>query len=886
MAGRPALGSVTRPQLRPAVIEARERLRSGRERIGQNHRSGLAGFQVCTSLADLYDGVVLSLWEDNLRQAGAEEFLSQAVLVAHGGFGRRDLAPFSDVDLMLVPKTGVTTSLQPFLAQFTRDIFDAGLDLGFSTRTVREACRWAWKDPTVFSSLSESRLLAGSVHLFQSYFHRFRQGALRRQQRLIQAVSAAREEERKRWGESDHLLSPNVKRSRGGLRDIQFIRWLGFATYGESDLSRLVQLGDFPEDDYSRVRAALAFMLRLRNELHFAAGKSQDILDRADQVAIADRWGYQTDSSQLAVEKFMKDYFEHSRNVRYAAAHYLATTTRNPLWTRGINRLLSRALDPEIRIGPYNIWVQDRYLGRFAEDLPSVLRLMDYSNRFQRRIEHRTWQAIRAAMMARPIGELDVETGHLFLSLLSQPGRLGSLLRRLHELRVLEKIIPAMQRARGMLEFNQYHKYAVDAHSIRAVHAATQFANEQTLAGDVYRAMKDKRLLHLALLLHDLGKGYPEDHCLVGMQIARKTCPRLGLDTEATEVVAKLIKLHLDMNNMSARHDLSDPEIVSRFAATVESMQMLDLLLIHSLADMTAVGPEVLTDWKRRLLEELYVRTRQYFHSGHLPGAMDQATVVKREQVQQMLLSRQAPAVSKDILASLSVLMLQREDAVTLADQVTKVAELDQQRSICWFRPVPQQKATQYTLVRRQQSTVQGLFARAAGLFVSEGLEIQRAEVATLEPDIAWDYFVVSHPVNKRFTEIDCQRVCQKLADAIDSQHPPEVSVAKYWKPSSARRTAVLPQPTRVSFDNETIEKYTVLSLFAYDRPGLLYSIAKTLADQSISTHFAKISTHLDQVLDIFYVTHRDGTRLTIPERNEELRKRLIEAAEGQSPNC
>ncbi len=871
------------PSLRPAVIEARERLKAGRERIRQHHQSGVAGVQVSTALTDLVDSVILSLWQATVRAVGDDESVSQAVLVAHGGFGRRDLAPYSDVDLMVVPKTGYSDALQPVASQFTRDIVDAGLQLGFTIRTQAEACRWAWKDATVFSSLAESRLLAGSVQTYQRYFNNLRKGALRRQQRLIQAVETARREERQKWGETNYLLRPNVKRSRGALRDIQLIRWIGFASYGETDLARLVRLGDFPEDDFNRVRAAYSFMLRLRNELHFSSGKNQDVLDRAAQVAIARRWGYVAKDGHLPVEWFMKDYFEHSRNVRYAVAHFLATTRRNPLLTRSLDRMFSKAIDDDIRLGPYHIWVKDRRLEAFAQDLASVLRLMDYANRYRRRIAHRTWQEIRHAMMEQPIGMLDVETGRQFLSLLSRPGRLPSLLRRLHELRILEKLIPAMHRARGMLEFNQYHKYTVDAHSIRAVEAATQFGQDTSLAGDVYRGIKDKRLLHLALLMHDLGKGYEEEHSQVGYRIALETCPRLGLDQDATETVAKLILLHLTMNNTSSQHDLSDPEIVSRFAATVGSMRMLDLLLIHSLSDMTAVGPGVLTDWKRRLLEELYVRTRQYFDSGHLPGEMDEATQAKREAIRERLQTTAASEEilqrSETVLASLSALMLQRSEVDALVEQVSAVACLEKQTSLCWCRPLDEQDTTEYTLVRAEQSAVQGLFARAAGTFTAQGLGIMRAEVATLEPDIAWDTFVVHDPSPGESRAQRHPEICSALCQAIDSSQPPKLNFPRVWKSTAAGQEAVMLLPTRVTFDNETFDKYTVLSLFAYDRPGLLYSIAQTLADQAVLVHFAKISTHLDQVMDIFYVTDQAGHQLASQARHDSLRAALIEAA-------
>ena len=387
--------------MRPFVLRCRDFLREGRAKIRVQHEAGTPGMQVSNLLADLYDDIVLDIWHEAIREHATDERLGGVSLIAHGGFGRRDLAPYSDADLMLLTTRSSERLANKLVGNLTRDLGDAGITPGLSIRLPDEACKLAWEDPVVYSSLAESRLLAGSLQLYTKYFYAFRHGAMRRKKRVIQEVVAARREERKKWGETNYLLRPNVKRSRGALRDIQLIRWIGFARYGETDLERLVKLGALPEEDYRQLRHAYAFMLRLRHELHFRAEKSQDILDRGTQMEIADAWGYSGQDGMLPVEQFMQDYFDNTRNVRYASAFFVDDARSQPLVRRAVEYALSNKVDDNIRMGPTHIWVPKDQLEEFASKLPSVLRLMSLANQHRRRISHRTWQAIRQAMQDR-----------------------------------------------------------------------------------------------------------------------------------------------------------------------------------------------------------------------------------------------------------------------------------------------------------------------------------------------------------------------------------------------------------------------------------------------------------------------------------------------------
>ena len=871
------------PALKPVILRCRDRLREGRQQVRDQHDRGSPGLQVSVRLTDLYDDVVLDVWAEATAPFAERRPLGGLALVAHGGFGRRDIAPYSDADLMLVTSRRSAGLAAQVAATLSRDLVDAGIDVGFSIRTPAEACSLAWSDPVIFSSLAESRLLAGGLNVYSRFFEALRKGAMRRRRRLMNDVVRARLEERKKWGETNFLLRPNVKRSRGGLRDIQLIRWLGFACYGEADLERLVKLDALPEEDHRFLRRAYGFLLRLRNELHFRAGRGQDTLDRATQLEIADAWGFTGTDGVLPVEQFMQAYFEHTRNVRYASAFFTDDTRQRSFAGWLLESVLSRKIDDKIRMGPAHIWVRESELEAFSHRLSDVLRLMHLANHHRRRISHTTWQAIRQAMQERLPAQPDAQSISYFLGLMSRPGRLAPLLRRLHELRVLEKLIPAIRRCRGLLQFNAYHKYTVDAHCIRAVEEATELEHQASPMGRRYRRLRDKTLLHLALLIHDLGKGYDEDHSEVGRRIAQEMAEYLELDPASSETLQWLIHKHLLVNVVAFRHDLSDSEVVLSFAAEVGSIRRLELLIVHAVADLAAVGPGVVTDWKMNLIEELYLRTRRYFETGNLPGENDPEIETIRSHVGDRLRESEAPAACFELLDSMPLSLLRRGKPNELAQDLIRIEQWvgRDNRSLCTSRFDPAVSAVRYTVLHREGLRRIGTFARVTGALSSFGLEIMRANIETVGDDLVWDDFWVldpdfpDEPPGARTDEI-CKRVCYLL----ETPDAPLPAHRKTW-PGQGRREpdSVNVLPTKVTFDNETLDRYTILSLFTYDRPGLLYRVAQALADNRVVLHFAKIDTHLDQIADVFYITEPDGGRVLGMKRQDAIRESLLNAS-------
>ncbi|HEY6563218.1 MAG TPA: HD domain-containing protein, partial [Pirellulaceae bacterium] len=602
--------------LRESIVAARRRIADARAALQLRHEAGEDGPVICHNWADALDVAIHELFEEVLEdhvELGHGRWQSKVALVALGGYGRKDVAPYSDLDLLLLHDPTVGPDVATLAKRLAADASDLGVQSSLSVRTLREACQLAWKDLLIFTSQAEARFLAGSVTLYKALLREFRAGATKRATSLVNQIEKARGDERAQYGETVFLLEPNIKRSRGGLRDVHVLRWVGFTRYGQPDPAGLEQLGLLNTEDGNALRAGYAFLLRLRNELHFHAGRSQDVLRRLDQPRVAHAWHYQESETALAVEHFMRDYFAHTNGVRHAVNHFIANTRGRSLVETMMMQFNTHRFDQHFLVGPMYISVTRKGLSQLLGNPEEILRLMERANIADRRIAQETWYAIRDDMAHRGDIAITPAAAKRFLALLSHSARLGPLLRLLHEVRVLEKLVVGLDHARHLVQFNEYHKYTVDEHSIMAVERATEFEKDTGPLGAAYRSLKDDRwLLHLAILIHDLGKGFTEDHSEVGRRLALETAARLELTPADTDFLAFLVEKHLVMPHLAFRRDISDVGVIVRFAAEVGSPEYLRALYLLSVADLAAVGPEVLTPWKLDVLTDLYLRTHSY----------------------------------------------------------------------------------------------------------------------------------------------------------------------------------------------------------------------------------------------------------------------------------
>jgi [protein-PII] uridylyltransferase len=868
--------------LRSNVLAAKARLAKGHEDFKARHAAGCPGIELCALNSNLRDAVVLELIEDALQdlgQAGPKGLISEIAIVAHGGYGRRDVAPYSDVDLMILHRPAAAARLLLLAERLVRDVFDVGLVLGHSVRTVPQACRLAARDPMICSSLVDSRLLAGNPAIFESFMHGFRQRVHWGCGRLLSGIKKARDGERHRYGETVFLLEPNIKRSQGTLRDLQLLRWIGFARYGTADFAELRDCGALSQEDYDAIQPAYAFLLWLRNELHFHSGQANDVLTRAEQLRLAEGRSSGPADGLLPVEHFMRGYFRHTNRVSYVATKFFAKATTTPWLDRTLTLLFGHHIESDYLIGPVGMMSTRRGAERLRGNLTTIMQMVDLSNLHDVPIAAFTWEEIRRDAPHLP-PHLPPDASRHFLSLLAHPGRIGILLHDLHDAAILERFLPEFARARGLLQFNQYHKYTVDEHCIRAVEFAEKLLDDPGPVGRVYRGLKDKHLLHLALLIHDLGKGLLEDHREVGLKIAEETGWRLGLQPHETEIIKFLVHKHLRMNHLALRRDTSDEELVVRFAVQVGSPELLQMLYVLTAADLGAVGPDVWDGWKSQVLTDLYHRAMQQLAGDSPATTTDHLFERKREEIHACLSGDADEAWYARYLESLTAGYLSATSVAQAAADLRLLHDLKPGgvRATASYEP---DAATLQVTVGTSETVAPGIFHKLTGALTSQGLEIRSAQIHTLADELVLDRFWVHDPDYSGEPPPDRLRAINEAVEqSLRQQSGAAPSFRRTWKSGEQRRMLVPKPQIRVNTDNSTSDRYTIIDVFAYDRTGLLYSVTRALFELGCSVWRAKISTYLDQVVDVFYVTDQENRKIVDQNRLDSIRKRLLEVLE------
>ena len=870
------------PQVRldPQILDARQQLADGRQKLQQQFDLGSPGIQLGFFLTDLMDKMVIGLFQAALESHPHSARLQNDVaLVAHSGYGRRDNAPWSDIDVMLLHRPGVQAMIPAFAGRLVQDLSDVGVALGFSVRTPRQAYSLAGSDPVICTALMESRFLAGNQSLFDGFFEKYRRRFSRRTlNTLIRQIEDSRTSERRKYGDTVYLLEPNIKRSSGGLRDIHLLRWVGFAAYGENQPQKLKQMGKLSATDHATLRDARDFLLLLRHALHLYAGRAQDVLTMGEQLRIAEKRGYPGDEGVLPVERFMQEYFRHTTEVHNIVSNFVSAAKWISPLQIAIHNMFGRSVDNDYIVGPRYISARRSGHQRVRGNLVESLRLMDLSNKHAKRIDHDLWQVIRDSMLNEAVEPVTPRVAGLFMSLLSETGRLGQLLRRLHELYLLDKLIPGWGHARCLLQFNNYHKYTVDEHSLRAVERATDFLDDDGELGRVYRKLEPRSTLHLALLIHDIGKGFAEDHSEVGRRIAKDVADHLCLSNRESRRLQFLVHRHLMLNHLAFRRDNSDEGILAEAASEIGTTTNLRMLYVLSCADLAAVGPGVLNSWKQEVLTDLYLRLMQRLSSED--DTSNPRLVSQRDRLKKAAARRPDRSWFQRHIDVLPTAYLRGANDEEVLDELERLRTLPKGEAVAWGTYLPAQEVSSYSVGARDDIK-SGIFYRLAGALTSQGLEILSAEIHSLADGMFLDRFYVhdpdhgGEPPSSRFEQVS-DRLVKALLE--DEHQPP--SFRTVWQ-DRASDTSLSRKPTQIRIDNSISDRHTVLDVFAHDRPGLLYAIARKLHELGLSVQIAKIGTYLDQVVDVFYVVDENNRKVSDELYLDEIRSGLYHAIES-----
>jgi len=864
--------------VRASVRQAKSAWQTGRDEIRRRHDAGGSGVEICREMSGLLESVLLGIYQSAITEV-SPDLESRVSLLLLGGCGRRDIAPYSDVDLMLLYQGSMTDDLVEFSRRINQDVTDSGMQLGYSLRTVRDACSLSVKDAYIFSSLTEARLLAGNSELFGNFQGRFKRLAKRRTGDLIRAIVQAREEERVEFGETVYLLRPNIKKSRGGLRDIHLIRWLSFVCYSETELGEIYEAGGLSTADSKQLHESHEFLLRVRNEMHFHASRASDGLGRNEQVRLAEFFQYDDGDAMLSVEAFMRDYFRYTSRISYICDHFVSkcTSSRRSSTNSMLAPLVMRQIDQHFRMGSSEIGVLKSSLKTVRMDLEQVLRLMQLACLHDKKIEHATWISIRHAMLKFPEIPFTREAARRFMALLSNTRGLADLLHRLHQMQVLSKIIPGFDHARGLLQFNEYHMYTVDEHSLRAVKNATEFENDSSMVGRTYRSIRDKNVLHLALLLHDLGKGFPEDHSEVGCRMAGEIGKRFDLPEAVTEDIKFLVLHHLAMAHLAFHRDINDKSLVAEFASNVGSVHLLSMLYVLTCADISAVGPGVLNPWKQELLTDLFLHAKTI-----LTGDSSEHSLAGRFQhvcnaISQHGTDDESREWLRTTARSLPNNYCTSHDPATVAKQLLALKATPVADTLCWVSTIGNSPLYELCVGKVAQRR-SGIFYRLTGMLSSLGLQIRAADIKPLGNSLMfyWIQFEdqeYQQSPPERLAEI--QRRARDLVLGIDDSPPRFRSV---WKKADSRALRLSRPKIAVKINNQTVDTATIIDVFAYDKTGLLYQIVKKIYRLGLDVTYARVSTYAHQVIDVFYVTDELGNKIRNKNQIHIIRREILDA--------
>ncbi|MBC6437211.1 MAG: [protein-PII] uridylyltransferase [Rhodobacteraceae bacterium] len=877
-------------EIRRAVVEYLSAAQDhGRARIAESFAADpMAARPVLSAYTCLTDGIVQTILDVSMTRLHPNSQPTDAecvAVMAVGGYGRGEMAPCSDVDLLFVTPRKMTGWTESVIESSLYMLWDMRLKVGHASRTVNECLRLGKQDYTIRTTFLDMRFLSGDAALGQVL-----QQTLRNQlfagtsPEFIEAKLAERDTRHRKQGGQRYMLEPNVKEGKGGLRDLQTLYWIAKYLHGVNQTAELVTLGMFSQEEFDAFEAAEQFLFAVRCHLHLIAGRAQDLLSFNNQIRIAECMGYKDHDGRRGVEHFMQDYFRHATRVGELTRIFLTALEASHVkkepglfhFFLGRKQGRRRKLKPGYAVKQNRLIIADE--DSFFKDKLNILRVFEEGLRTGYLL-HPDLMRLVAARLAMIDGELcrKPEANRIFLDLLLKHGNPERALRRMNELGVLGAFIPAFAEIVGMMQFNMYHSYTVDEHTIQVISILAQIEREELIeelpvASRILKEGVNRRILYIACLLHDIGKGRKEDHSILGARIARNLCPRLGLKPAECETVEWLVRYHLLMSDMAQKRDISDPRTVRDFAKAVQTRTRLDLLTVLTVCDIRGVGPSTWNNWKATLLRGLFRATATALDTG-------------LEDINRNKLESEAKRALRAALTNWEKADLRTEVArhygpywqgLDLASHVTFAGMLrglsDDEIRID-TRSDTSRDATQvcFALVDHP-----GIFSRLSGALNLAGANIVDARTYTSKDGFATAVFWVQNAEGSPFKASRLPR----LKGIINETLKGEIIASQAFERRDMikKRERPFNVPTNITFDNEGSDIYTIIEVDTRDRPGLLYDLTKTLATSNVYIASAMIATYGAQVVDTFYVKDMFGLKLHTKSRRDSLERKLRDA--------
>ncbi len=869
-------------QLRAANEAGRARIAAA---LGAKPMAARLGIEAYTVLTDRIVTLTVETVIKHLEPPRSEAHADQLSVLAVGGYGRGEMAPFSDVDLLFLvapkPVKWVNTAIECILYV----LWDLKLKVGQAVRSVNECLTLGKTDFTIRTALLEHRYLTGDRTLAADLDSRLWKELFDRTgPQFVEAKLAEREERHQRHGGARYMVEPNVKEGKGGLRDLQTLFWIAKYLNHAKTPADLARMGVFTDEEFGIFTEAESFLWATRCQLHLCVNRPTEQLTFDAQVEVARALGYADSRGRRGVEWFMQDYFTHAKAVGELTRVFLASleaqhVKQKPGLARSILNAFNFGGKPTregyvLKHGRLDV-VDPK---TFRRDPVNILRLFEEALRSEILIHPDAMRLIRASLpLIDDEIRHDPEANRLFLDLLLSSNNPERALRRMNELGVLGAFMPEFGRIDAMMQFNMYHHFTVDEHSIQCVSTLFQIEKgelieELPVASDILDKGVNRRVVYLATLLHDIGKGLPEDHSVAGEEIARRVCARLGLEEDEVETIAWLVRHHLLMSDMAQKRDVSDPRTVQDFANIVQSPTRLKLLTVLTVCDIRGVGPGTWNNWKAMLLRELFALTMDALTGKDSRRSQPERIAEARENLATALHGWDAMEIADECRRHYNSYWLG-------LDTSTQVVIANLIRQIKSDEPVSQieqddaRDATRACFVMPDHP---GIFSRIAGAIALAGANVVDGRTYTTKDGIATAVFWIQDADGAPYEAARLTRLRKLITQTLKGEVVAREALKAKDKVKKREKEFIV--PTEITFDNEGSEIFTIIEVDTRDRPGLLYDLTRTLNDNSISISSAIIATYGAQAVDSFYVKDLFGLKIHAKAKQDAIAERLRNA--------
>jgi [protein-PII] uridylyltransferase len=868
---------------------AREYVDGVRAELYQRHLAGAGGLEIVHDFSAAMDRLLKAVFRyaDGAHAKRFSRLHQRLTVVARGGYGRAELNPYSDIDLLFLHDYKPGPYLEVVTETILHALWDAGLVIGYSVRNAAQCVKMAAADLKEKTAILDARLLAGDDELYARFEQALVSDVLNRdQQNFFKAKLEESRGRHKRYGDSVYLLEPQLKEGEGGLRDLHTALWLAKVKYKVHTLAELVQRAIISDPEMGEVIGAQDFLLRLRNALHFASRRHTDQLTFEFQEQIAPSLGFRDGDGLAASAHLMRAYYQQASTILRFAEGLIARVTEDMTTSRFFGRIPGRQIRPGVIIQSRVLGIADGQL--FTRSPLNLITIFEDCQAHGVKLSGNAYQLVRDHL---PLIDDQMrrapETGAALMRILSARQRVGETLEAMHRAGVLGAIIPEFGNLYARVLHDLYHIYTVDRHSLAAVREleklrAGEFKDSNPLLTEVAREYDALPVVFLALLLHDIGKGHGHDHHERGALLAEEVCKRLGRDSEESDLVVFLVHHHLMMSQVAQKGDVNDDRTVTDFARQVGSIDRLKALYLLTFADMRAVAPSVYNNWRDMLLSDLYMKTLKLLEQGDREAVDPERrlALVKAAVREQLSTSNASAREISDFLELMPGRYFLTVSEGDIAAHFEAMRALGDRRLVCRHRHFPDLEFSEFVVITADQP---GLFSKIAGVLTANYLNILSARITTRTDGIALDVFHVSHLQGARTLAMEEDRwlrVEHDLERVLNGEEDIVALVAATQRSRLAGRKFVRRVATEITVDNRSSEKFTVVDVFTQDRVGLLFSITHTLFELGYIIHLARISTNADQALDVFYISDHAGNKVVELDRMRGLRTALAESLE------